>query len=98
MSQHGQQLQGVIQLLLVQVVIEELDADTDGKQPTTSTGQVGLSAAALQQQILELVKGFVGSDVSADMPLAAQGLDSLAAMELRQKLQVRQQHERLDLC
>lgn len=37
-----------------------------------------------------MVASFVGRDVAADEPLVAQGLDSLAAMELRQKLQVRQ--------
>ena len=45
-------------------------------------------AASLEAEILALVEGFVGSEVSVEKPLAAQGLDSLAAMELRQKLQV----------
>jgi hypothetical protein len=43
---------------------------------------------ALQQEILDMVRGFVGADVAVDQPLVAQGLDSLAGMELRQKLQV----------
>jgi aryl carrier-like protein len=34
------------------------------------------------------VRDLVGSDVAPDEPLASQGLDSLASMELRQKLQV----------
>ena len=34
------------------------------------------------------VRDLVGADVSPAEPLAAQGLDSLAGMELRQKLQV----------
>ncbi len=46
-------------------------------------------AASVEAEILALVQGFVGPEVSADQPLATQGLDSLAAMELRQKLQVR---------
>ena len=45
-------------------------------------------AAAIEVEILSLVQGFVGPDVSAEQPLASQGLDSLAAMELRQRLQV----------
>lgn len=39
-------------------------------------------------EIMQMVASFVGRDVDADLPLVAQGLDSLAAMELRQKLQV----------
>lgn len=54
---------------------------------SSSTGG-GIDAAALQQEILEMVRGFVGADVAVDQPLVAQGLDSLAGMELRQKLQV----------
>jgi aryl carrier-like protein len=34
------------------------------------------------------VRELVGSEVAPNEPLAAQGLDSLAGMELRQKLQV----------
>ena len=37
----------------------------------------------------QVAQALVGEAVDADQPLAAQGLDSLAAMELRQKLQVR---------
>ncbi len=33
------------------------------------------------------VRDLVGADVAPDEPLASQGLDSLASMELRQKLQ-----------
>lgn len=35
------------------------------------------------------VRDLVGADVAPDEPLALQGLDSLASMELRQKLQAR---------
>lgn len=49
----------------------------------------GLDTAALEATIMEMVRGYVGDKVvTADEPLAQQGLDSLAAMELRQKLQV----------
>ena len=34
----------------------------------------------------QVAKTLVGEAVDVDMPLATQGLDSLAAMELRQKL------------
>ena len=37
----------------------------------------------------QVAQALVGEAVDMDQPLAAQGLDSLAAMELRQKLQVR---------
>ena len=47
-----------------------------------------MSAAALEAEILALVQSYVGEQVAPDEPLAKQGLDSLAAMELRQKLQV----------
>ncbi len=46
------------------------------------------SLSSVQAIVSEIVKGLVGQDVAADAPLVAQGLDSLAAMELRQKLQV----------
>lgn len=43
---------------------------------------------AIQAVISEIVKDLVGQDVALEAPLVAQGLDSLAAMELRQRLQV----------
>ena len=43
----------------------------------------------LQAAVLGIVRELVGADIAPDMPLATQGLDSLAGMELRQKLQVR---------
>lgn len=49
-----------------------------------------LDPQTLEAEICGMVAGYVGTDVDASMPLAAQGLDSLAAMELRQKLQVPQ--------
>lgn len=53
-----------------------------------SEAAIAIDPVALQEEMLELVKGFVGADVAPDQPLVSQGLDSLAAMELRQKLQV----------
>ena len=47
------------------------------------------SLAELEATILSLVHDLIGPDVTPDAPLSSQGLDSLAAMELRQKLQVR---------
>lgn len=44
--------------------------------------------ADVQAVVLDIAKGLVGTDIALDAPLTAQGLDSLAAMELRQKLQV----------
>ena len=51
------------------------------------------SLASIQSNVLEIVRDLVGADVQLEAPLVAQGLDSLAAMELRQKLQVRSLHE-----
>lgn len=42
----------------------------------------------VEAAVLEVVRDLVGGDVDVGEPLAGQGLDSLAAMELRQKLQV----------
>ncbi len=44
--------------------------------------------AEVEAAVLEVVADLVGDDVDVGEPLAGQGLDSLAAMELRQKLQV----------
>lgn len=46
------------------------------------------SLAELETTILSLVQNLIGPDVTPDAPLSSQGLDSLAGMELRQKLQV----------
>lgn len=54
------------------------DAELQGK----------VSLPSIQAVVSEIVKDLVGQEVAADAPLAAQGLDSLAAMELRQRLQV----------
>lgn len=48
----------------------------------------GKSRGELQAQILSIVAELTGADAAVDQPLASQGLDSLASMELRQKLQV----------
>ena len=43
---------------------------------------------ALEESILQLVSDLTGKRPDVDEPLMSQGLDSLAAMELRQKLSV----------
>ena len=63
-----------------QVVLEE----NGGEQEE----HMHLNPETLEAEILGMVAGYVGDDVDVSMPLAAQGLDSLAAIELRQKLQV----------
>ncbi len=55
---------------------------------SSMAGAPQLSAAELEAEISALVHGYVGDKVDPTAPLAVQGLDSLAAMELRQKLQV----------
>ena len=47
-----------------------------------------LAAACSKSAGCRQVRELIGGEVAPDEPLAAQGLDSLAGMELRQKLQV----------
>ena len=47
-----------------------------------------MTPEATEAAIVDLVTSYIGEVVDGDSPLAQQGLDSLAAMELRQKLQV----------
>ena len=49
---------------------------------------VGMTQAASEAAVVDLVTSYVGEIADRNAPLAQQGLDSLAAMELRQKLQV----------
>ena len=69
-----------------QAAVEELEEDGEGGG--SAAQQPLLSTAELQAEVTHLVQGYLGADVDPAAPLAAQGLDSLAAMELRQKLQV----------
>ena len=56
-------------------------------QPTAIAGpSSALAAADVEAQILELVQQYI-PEVDPRRPLAEQGLDSLAALELRQKIQ-----------
>lgn len=55
---------------------------------STAPASVQLSLADIRSAIVHIVTDLTGSAVAVDRPLAAQGLDSLASMELRQKLQV----------
>ena len=40
----------------------------------------------MEQQVLAVVQGIAGGDLRPDTPLAAVGVDSLAAVELRNEL------------
>lgn len=53
----------------------------------TLQSSLSVDIEALQRDILETVSSYVGAEVPIDEPLSKLGLDSLAAMELRQKLQ-----------
>ena len=56
-----------------------------------------LDKADVRTQVIELLRGYLEEEVDIAKPLAMQGIDSLASMELRQKLQVRG-HSRQFLC
>ena len=64
------------------------EAESSSRPAEITTDRPAKGAAEIELDIIALVQDFVGPNVSAGQPLAAQGLDSLAAMELRQKLQV----------
>ena len=54
--------------------------------------QAFVGGSGLEQRVLEAVRRYI-PEVSMDAPLAEQGLDSLAALELRQVMKVRQGQE-----
>ena len=68
----------------------EAQAPTSTLDPTTSSSATRSSKSReeLQAQIAAIVSSLTGTEVELEQPLASQGLDSLASMELRQKLQV----------
>ena len=67
---------------------EDLDARPGGTDiSATRRRMAGFTTESLEVAVAELVTDLTGSSPAPDQPLAAQGLDSLAAMELRQKLQ-----------
>lgn len=49
---------------------------------------LGTSLQDVQSALVDLVDEVMGSKPSMDSPLASEGLDSLTAMELRQKVEV----------
>ncbi len=53
-----------------------------------STSHGRLDAAIVEEKVIGLVQGYVEAIVDVTKPLILQGMDSLASMELRQKLQV----------
>ena len=61
--------------------------------PLGGSGRHGLSAAARKAAVLaqvqDAVRSIIGSDISADEPLMAAGLDSLGAVELKNSLEAR---------
>lgn len=73
----------------MQPVAEASQPQQIGAAPDVgSMQQPGQTLEELQQEVLGVVRDLVGGEVDPGAPLGAQGLDSLAAMELRQKLQV----------
>ena len=67
--------------------VEELDAQPDSKASPSDGRMAEFTSETLQAAVADLVADLTGQRPALDQPLAAQGLDSLAAMELRQKLQ-----------
>ena len=55
---------------------------------TAAGWQTDVSLADTEATILHIAGNLTGTELTRDQPLASQGLDSLVAMELRQKLQV----------
>ena len=47
-----------------------------------------MEVSQVEQDVTGLVEGYLQGPVNLEQPLAAQGMDSLALMELRQQLQV----------
>lgn len=58
------------------------------EQPSKGVRAGALTVLQLEKTVQGIVEQLVGASVAIEAPLAAQGLDSLASMELRQKLQV----------
>lgn len=54
----------------------------------TALSQSAKSQFELEKVIMDALQDLIGETVDPAKPLAGQGLDSLAAMELRQKLEV----------
>ena len=53
-----------------------------------STSHGRLDAAIVEEKVIGLVQGYMEAAIDITKPLILQGMDSLANMELRQKLQV----------
>ena len=51
-------------------------------------GLFKLDAAVVAIKVIEFVQEYTGAEVDIAVPLHVQGIDSIANMELRQKLQV----------
>lgn len=56
--------------------------------PATALPQSVNSQFEMEVMIMDTLRDLIGETVDPAKPLIGQGLDSLAAMELRQKLQV----------
>lgn len=60
------------------------------RERSVAVRAVGVDHHQALSSIQSIVKDLIGQDVAANAPLGTQGLDSLASMELRQKIQVLQ--------
>lgn len=90
LMQHFEQLPRKISLnvILQAAQLRETKAIAIPAARTVNVSATGLSIEQALSDIIGIVRDLTGSDVDPAAPLLAQGLDSLAAMELRQKIQV----------
>ena len=78
--------------------VEEFDAQPNGEASPSGGRMAHFTTETLEAAVADLVADLTGQRPAVDQPLATQGLDSLAAMELRQKLQACQAALSLRLC
>ena len=67
--------------------VEEFNAKPEDQTSPSGGRMSNFTTETLEAAVADLVADLTGQRPAVDQPLAAQGLDSLAAMELRQKLQ-----------
>ena len=67
--------------------MEDFNAQPEDQTSPSGVRMAEFTSESLEAAVADLVADLTGQRPAVDQPLAAQGLDSLAAMELCQKLQ-----------